>query len=404
MSEIAVLGLGYIGLPTSIVLANSGHKVYGYDVNSEVIKKLQSGKIHIVESNLQDEFEKAIKNKSLIIDNRLRTCGVYIIAVPTPYVIINEQKKADLNFVISASKKIAEKIKKDDLVILESTVPPGTTKLVQEIISSNSNVLADEFHTVHCPERVLPGRILYELKNNDRIIGSSSIKSAEIAKELYKSFVKGGKIFITDDVTAELSKLVENTYRDVNIAFANELSMICDEANLDVFELISLANKHPRVNILNPGVGVGGHCLAVDPWFINESFPKLSNLIKQSRQTNEMKPYWVSSIVEKKVNYSKSKRIIILGLSYKPNIDDLRESPSIILAKDLIDKGYNVLAVEPYISDDNLKGIRNISLEESIKLGDLFVLTLAHNKFKKNLDKLINLNILDCVGLLRKEF
>jgi len=400
MSNITVLGLGYIGLPTSIVLAKSGHKVFGYDINEKAISILKKGKIHITEKNLQAAYNEVIKTDTFIVENVIVKSEIYIIAVPTPFKKNENKKVADLSFVDSAAETIAGVLKEGDLVILESTVPPGSTKRMTDILEEKSGLSREKFHSVHCPERVLPGKILYELEHNDRIIGSERVESALLAKELYESFVKQGDIFITDDITAEMAKLVENTSRDVNIAFANELSIICDELDINVFELIKLANKHPRVDILNPGVGVGGHCLAVDPWFIVERYPKEAIIINNSRLSNDSKPFWVSAKVEKAISYDKSKTIGILGLAYKPNIDDLRESPSLVLAHDLVNKGYNVIGCEPNCNEGTVDGIVNLSLIDTLQEADFITLTLAHNEFIESKDIISKNPFFDCIGMM----
>lgn len=408
--KITVLGLGYIGLPTAIVLAKAGHKVYGYDPNEEVVKTLNSGKIHIVENNVQEEFKKVLDAGNFQAFSEIQPADVYIICVPTPFKeSTTNEKLADLSYVESAAHTVAKVLKKGDLVILESTVPPLTTALMTDIIERDSGISRDDFHSVHCPERVLPGKILYELEHNDRIIGSAREESAEMAKSLYESFVKEGTCYVTDDVTAEMCKLVENTFRDINIAYANELSVICNEIGIDVFRLIELANKHPRVNILTPGVGVGGHCIAVDPWFLTEKFEdnsefskKFNNnakLINTARHINDYKPFWVSNEVEKEINYDKNTKIGVLGLAYKPNIDDLRESPSIILAEDLIKKGYTVYGCEPNAKKDKINDIEVKSLDYVLENCDYLVLTIANNEFIEEKDKIFAKPHYNCIGL-----
>jgi UDP-N-acetyl-D-mannosaminuronic acid dehydrogenase len=397
--KVSILGLGYIGLPTSIVLAKAGHDVYGFDVNEKVIEKLSTGKIHIVENNLQEAYEDVLQSKKFKAYSELQTADVYIIAVPTPFKEDHEEKLADLSYVFSAAEIVAKKLKEGDLVILESTVPPETTKQMTDLLVKESGLSRDKFYTAHCPERVLPGRIMYELEHNDRVIGAEREESALLAKKLYDTFVKEGTNYVTDDITAEMCKLVENTSRDVDIAYANELSMICDTLGIDVFKLIELANKHPRVNILNPGVGVGGHCIAVDPWFLVEKFPNDAKLIHEARKRNDSKPHWVADKVEEEVEKDKNLTIGVLGLAYKPNVDDLRESPSIELAHTLQDRGYKVVGCEPYSQDKVVQDIKNLSLEEILKEADYLVLTLAHEEFKKDIDKIMKKKIFNCIGL-----
>jgi len=399
--KISVLGLGYIGLPTSIILAKAGHDVYGFDVNKEVIKKLGTGKIHIIENNLQEAYEEVLKDKKFKAYSQLQKADVYIIAVPTPFKREHKEKVADLSYVFSATEIVAKVLKEGSLVILESTVPPKTTRKMTDILVEKTGINRDKFFTAHCPERVLPGRILYEIEHNDRVIGAERKESAQMAKDLYDTFVKEGTNYVTDDITAEMCKLVENTSRDVNIAFANELSIICDKLDIDVFELIELANKHPRVNILNPGVGVGGHCIAVDPWFLVEKFPQESKLIHTARKRNDFKPTWIADKVEEKIKKDKSLTIGILGLAYKANVDDLRESPSIELAHILQERGYKVIGCEPYSEESEIKRIKNISLDEVLKKSNYVVLTLAHNEFKENLQKIEKKNIFNCIKISR---
>jgi len=397
--KISVLGLGYIGLPTSIILAKAGHDVYGFDVNKKVIDKLNTGKIHIVEKNLQETYKEVFKSKKFKPYAQLQQAEVYIIAVPTPFKKDHEEKVADLSYVFSATEIVAEILKEGDLVILESTVPPETTKKMTDILVEKSGIDRNMFFTAHCPERVLPGKILYELEHNDRVIGAERKESAKMAKDLYDTFVKEGTNYVTDDITAEMCKLVENTSRDVDIAFANELSIICDKLDIDVFKLIELANKHPRVNILNPGVGVGGHCIAVDPWFLVEKFPKESKLTHTARQRNDFKPIWVADKVEKEIKKDKSLTIGILGLAYKANVDDLRESPSIELAHILQERGYDVVGCEPYSEKKEIQEIRNMSLDRVLKETDYIVLTLGHDQFKENIKEIMKKKLFNCIKL-----
>lgn len=394
--RISVLGLGYIGLPTAIVLAKAGHQVFGFDVNGNAIETLNSGKIHIVEDNLQQAYEEALSTGYFHAYDELHEADVYIVAVPTPFKEGTEKKIANLDYIDSATAMVANLLKEGDLVILESTSPPMTTRRMTDKLCEMSGLSRDVFHTVHCPERVLPGRILYELEHNDRIMGAERKESAEIAKELYESFVKEGNIYITDDITAEMAKLVENSYRDVNIAFANELSIISDDLGIDVRELIALANKHPRVNILSPGVGVGGHCISVDPWFIVEKFNN-AHIIQTAREVNDYKPMWIAGDIDKRLGGDKKKVIGILGLAYKPNIDDLRESPSIVLANILQRKGYKVLGCEPNTNCDVVNGIPIKSLDYVMDHCDLVVLAQRHKEFEEfNVEKGTNSKIYEC--------
>lgn len=405
-AKITVIGLGYIGLPTATLFASAGFKVFGYDISEEIVNNLKQGKIHIEEPDLKELFEQVLSKGNLIPTNKVNESDVYIICVPTPFKKEENEKKADLSYIKEASSIISKVLKKGDLVILESTVPPKTTEIfMNEILEKETGLKVNkDYYIAHCPERVLPGQIIKELKDNDRIIGVSNKKAAEMTKELYSSVVDIKKIFITNTVTAEMCKLVENTFRDINIAFANELSMICDTLNIDVKELIQLANKHPRVNILKPGVGVGGHCLAVDPWFIVEKTPQLSKLIRTARDVNDYKTQWVVEKAEEQIknNFGDEKIIIgILGLSYKPNIGDLRESPSLRMAKLFEAKGYTVIACEPYYSKDNVGNIKNLSFKEVLSKSNYLIIAQKHSAFLSH--KFENpKNIMDLTGLLNE--
>ncbi|MEF9933459.1 MAG: nucleotide sugar dehydrogenase [Cetobacterium sp.] len=398
--KIAILGMGYIGLPTGIAFARAGFQVLGFDVNKSVIETLKAGKIHIVEPDLQEAYEEALKTGKLIPTDKLEKSDVYIIAVPTPFKHNEEQKIADLKYVESAAEMVGKILEEGNLVILESTVPPMTTKLMTDILEKISGITREKFMSVHCPERVLPGKILYELEHNDRIIGAERYEAADLAKTIYNAMVKEGTCYITDDITAEMCKLVENTFRDVNIAFANELSVICDKLNIDVFELIKLANKHPRVNILTPGAGVGGHCLAVDPWFIVEKFPKEANVIREARLINDFKPRFIVNKVDELLGGDKELTVGILGLAYKPDIDDLRESPAMEIAEIMRDKGYKTIACEPNVEEKSVNGFNLYTLEEIIEKADYLVLAQGHTEFKNKMGKLKNTEIYDCIGLL----
>lgn len=399
--KITILGMGYIGLPTAIAFARAGFVVNGFDVNLEVINSLKKGHIHIVEPDLQEAFLEVFNEKKLIPINELKKSDVFIIAVPTPFKKDHQKKMADLSYVESAAKMVSKVLEKGNLVILESTVPPMTTKMMTDILEKETGISRENFMTAHCPERVLPGRILFELENNDRIIGVEKNEAGEYTKEIYKTMVKKGTCYVTDDITAEMCKLVENTFRDINIAFANELSVICDKLNIDVFKLIELANKHPRVNILTPGSGVGGHCLAVDPWFIVEKFPKEANVIREARLINDYKPRFIANKVDNILKGNKNLKIGILGLAYKPDIDDLRESPAIEIAEILRDKGYNVIACEPNVHKKEVNKFELYTFSEIIGKSDYLVLTQGHKEFKENINKLKEKNIYDCLGLLK---
>ncbi|MBC8489729.1 MAG: nucleotide sugar dehydrogenase [Bacteroidetes bacterium] len=378
MKKISVLGMGYIGLPTACMLANSGFEVLGVDIDEDIINKLNSGKLHIEEPELERIFLSAFKDKRLKVSLELEKSDVFIIAVPTP---LDHQNKADLSYVISAANKIRDKIEKGNLVILESTSPPGTTRnIVGKIITSSTGLLAGkDYYLAFCPERVLPGKIVYELENNDRIVGGIDKKSAEITEDIYKTFVKG-KIFLTDLETSEFVKLAENTYRDINIAFANELSLICRDYGINVREVIKYANMHPRVNILNPGPGVGGHCIAVDPWFILENTGRKDTLIEKSRNINNNMPFIISERVAEIVNKYKEPRITIFGFSYKENVGDTRESPAVVINNELIKKGIKVSIYDPLVINTkyNLSG-----LEDSVGGSDLILLFSGHSVFKE---------------------
>lgn len=391
--EVVVLGLGYIGLPTSALIAKNQVNVIGVDINEEVVKIINSGKIHIVEPELDGIVEKAIQDGYLKASTKAVSADTFLIVVPTPFKGKNEP---DISFVEEATKGVIPLLKKGDLFILESTSPIGTTEKMADLIFKNRPELKNNIHIAYCPERVLPGNVMHELIHNDRVIGGINNKSTEKACEFYAKFVKG-QLHKTNARTAEMCKLVENSSRDVQIAFANELSIICDKAEINVWELINLANKHPRVNILNPGCGVGGHCIAVDPYFIVSDYPMESQIIGKAREINNYKAFWVAEkIKNSKLDYQLKNgvkpRVALMGLAFKPNIDDLRESPAkYIVQKVLQDSNDDeVFIVEPNIEKHNVFKLTKYT--EAVKQADMIVLLVAHDEFKEleiNADKII---------------
>ena len=355
---ISVIGLGYIGLPTAAILASTKVSVIGVDVNEKVVDTINKGEIHIIEPELDALVHSAVQNGNLRATTQPEKSDVFMLAVPTPF---KTNYKPDLSYIESACRAIAPVLEKGNLVILESTSPVGTTeKMIDWLSAERSDLSFPEFGSdkfsadisiAHCPERVLPGNVVRELRENDRIIGGVTSHCAERASNLYKLFVDA-ECLITDCRTAELSKLVENSFRDVNIAFANELSLICDKLDINVWELIKLANHHPRVNILNPGPGVGGHCIAVDPWFIVDSAPELTPLIRAARSVNARKPDTIVEKILSSAEGAKASIIGFLGLAYKANIDDLRESPAVEIVQKIADRfNGEILICEPNIGD-----------------------------------------------------
>jgi len=403
MKKICVIGLGYIGLPTACILSSKGFKVVGVDVNQRLVDDLNQGKIDAPEPGLADLVNSAIKSGNFIAKMSPEKADALMICVPTP---LTDDHKADLTYVKNATESILPHLRKGNLVILESTVPPGTTKeILKPILEKSGLKIGNELYLAYCPERVLPGNILKELVENDRIIGGINSKSAESARKIYQSFVKG-KIYLTDTTTAEMVKLVENSFRDVNIAFANELSRICDKFNLNVWKVIELANRHPRVNILRPGPGVGGHCIAIDPFFIVEKAPEEAKLIKTARSVNDSMPDYVVKKVEVTLKKVKIDNPIIacLGITYKAGIDDIRESPALKIVRKLKEKRYIVRVCDPYVND--FTEFPLFSLKEAVKGADCVVLLVDHKEFKElnpqNLLKKMRGNlIIDTRGVLK---
>ncbi|MBL8100830.1 MAG: nucleotide sugar dehydrogenase [Anaerolineales bacterium] len=390
-NKICVIGLGYIGLPTATTFAKHGVEVLGVDINENIVQTLNEGNVHIHEPDLPEALSEAIKSKKFRASTKVEEADVFIIAVPTPFKENEvgtyngiEYKLADMRAVTSAAESIVPFLKKGNLVILESTSPPQTTvKLVTDILQKSGLTAGSDFYLCYSPERVLPGQIMKELIENARVIGGVTKESAQAGADLYSIFVKG-KILQTDATTAEMVKLMENTYRDVNIAIANEFSRLADKFGVDVWEAISLASLHPRVKILSPGPGVGGHCISVDPWFFVEAAPELTPLIYHSRQVNDAQPSFVVEKVKSALGDLKNKNIAALGLAYKPDVDDLRESPANEVVHFLQNAGANVLAWEPFKPDAKLAGINMASsFEDAIKDADSILLLVKHTEFVK---------------------
>jgi len=349
--EVVTIGLGYIGLPTSALIASHGTNVLGVDINQSIVDNINQGKIHIVEPDLDEIVSKAVSNGFFKASTKPTSAEVYLIVVPTPF---KGNHEPDISFVEAATKGIIPLMKKGDLYIIESTSPIGTTDKMRKLIFASRPELEGEIHIAYCPERVLPGNVMHELFHNDRVIGGVNEASTTKAIEFYSKYVKG-ELHATNARTAEMCKLVENSSRDVQIAFANELSIICDKANINVWELINLANKHPRVNILQPGSGVGGHCIAVDPYFIVSDYPMESKIIKMARDVNNFKSFWCvekikNTLLSFELNHGRKARLALMGLAFKPNIDDLRESPANNIVQNLMQsKQNNFIVVEPNI-------------------------------------------------------
>lgn len=378
--SLCVIGLGYIGLPTASIFASHGLQVTGMDINQDIIDSLQAGKLHIFEPGLREAVQEALEAGQLEIASEVKPADAFIIAVPTPFY---EDKRADMRAVIAASESLVPHLKKADLVILESTSPPRTTlEIVAPILEKSGLKVGEDFLLAYSPERVLPGKILSELVENPRVIGGINRASAEAGRDLYQIFVKG-EIILTDATTAETVKLMENTSRDINIAIANEFARLAQQFDVDIWEAISIANRHPRVEILRPGVGVGGHCISVDPWFLVEAAPENAQLIKSAREINDGQPAFVGALISRAAGSLAGKTIAFLGLAFKPNVDDLRESPAVKLARYLQHAGAEVVAYEPFRLDAGLEKITQVeSLEAALIDADMIVLAVAHNQFK----------------------
>lgn len=398
--EVVIIGLGYIGLPTAALIASNNIKVYGVDIDVEVVKTINRGDIHIVEPKLDTAVRSNVQKGRLIASNKPIESNTFVIAVPTPFKGENEP---DISYVQAAIKSIAPCLKHGNLLIIESTSPVGTTEKMMELICGLRPDLKNNIYLAYCPERVLPGNIMHELVYNDRVIGGIDELSTQKAILFYKKFIKG-KLYPTNSKTAEMCKLVENSSRDIQIAFANELSLICDKANIDVWELIALANKHPRVNILQPGCGVGGHCIAVDPYFLVSDYPVESKIISTAREVNNYKSHWCAEKIQSQklkyeLKYGKNPSVAIMGLTFKPNIDDLRQSPANFVAQKILQNDINgkYFIVEPNINEHNV--FKLTDTETAISNADIIVFLVAHNEFeniKIRKDKLV----LDFCGII----
>lgn len=381
MDKICVIGLGYIGLPTSVMFANHGKKVHGMDVNAAAVEKIRNKQLHIEENGLQERLNNAIDSGNLTVSTSPEKADVFIIAVPSP---INSDKTADLTYVRKATESILPYLEKGNLIILESTVPPRTVEDVMLPVLRESGLeIGTDLLVSHSPERVIPGKVFEELVNNSRIVGGFNQESASKTAELYRTFVKG-EIFETDATTAEMVKVIENTYRDVNIAFANELARISEKIGVNAWEAIKLANHHPRVNIHLPGPGVGGHCIAVDPWFLVELDPENAKIINLARNTNDSMPSYVARKAKKILHDQgiKNPKVAVLGLAFKANIDDMRESPSIEVLHHLKEHGLEYVAYDPHIHEIKIER-QSVDFDETVKHADLLLVLTEHNEFKE---------------------
>lgn len=397
------MGLGYIGLPTAIIAAQHGIDVIGVDINPEIVETVNQGLIHIVEPGLQELCKQVVSTGKLKASLKPEISNAYLIVVPTPFKGANHDP--DISYVEAATRTVIPYLKEGDLFIIESTSPVGTTEKMMQLIFNERPDLKDNIYIAYCPERVLPGNIIYELEHNDRVIGGINAESTEKAIEFYRQFVRGN-LHKTNSRTAEMCKLTENSSRDVQIAFANELSIICEKAGINVWELIDLANKHPRVNILLPGSGVGGHCIAVDPYFITADFPMESQIIGKAREINNYKAFWCAEKIQNtikdfEVREKREPVVALMGLAFKPNIDDLRESPAKYIASKVMQTYNNAdfLIVEPNIAEHKVFKLTNY--KEAYEKADILAFLVAHKEFKelpRNEDKVI----LDFCGIFKK--
>jgi UDP-N-acetyl-D-mannosaminuronic acid dehydrogenase len=400
-SQICFLGLGYIGLPTAAIIAGKGFSVLGVDINEEIVDTINKGEVHISEPGIDELVKKVVTGGNLRAASRPEVSDVFLIVVPTPF---KGNHEPDISFVEAATMAIIPLLKENDLCIIESTSPVGTTDKMTSLIFTIRPELKEKIYIAYCPERVLPGNVIYELVQNDRVIGGIDENSTIKAQEFYSVFVKGA-LHATNARTAEMCKLTENASRDVQIAFANELSLICDKAGINVWELIELANKHPRVNILQPGCGVGGHCIAVDPYFLTSDFPMESQIIGKSREINNYKSFWCAERIRKsmlgfELQNGRKPQVAIMGLAFKPNIDDLRESPAKYIAQKVMQSEQNgLLIVEPNIKEHSV--FKLTDYREAYSKADIVAFLVAHNEFK-TLEYRNDKVILDFAGIFKK--
>lgn len=397
------IGLGYIGLPTSIIAAKHGVEVVGVDINPKVVEMTNRGKLHIIEPGMEEILQEVVKAGTLRASTEPEVCDVYVVVVPTPF---KGNHEPDISYVEAAVRKVMPLLKEGDLVIIESTSPVGTTEKMKNIIFEERPELQGAIYMSYCPERVLPGNVIHELINNDRVVGGIDDASAEKAVSFYKHFVKA-ELFKTDSKTAEMCKLTENSSRDVQIAFANELSLICDKAGINVWELIELANRHPRVNILQPGCGVGGHCIAVDPYFITSDFPMESKIIASAREINNYKSFWCAEKVQNEMlrfelEHHRKPWVAMMGLAFKPNIDDLRESPAKSITTKVMQSCNNaqIMIVEPNVHEHNVFKLTNY--KEAYEKADIVVFLVNHREFAE-LDYRDDVKVLDFCGTFKKQ-
>ena len=406
---VSVIGQGFVGLPTSLLISQKNFLVEAFDKNKEIISQLNNGTFFLnnkIEDDIKKIYDKVVKNRKIHFSDKLKKADIYLICVPTP---VSKKNTIDLSFVKNAIREIAKKIKKRDLIIIESTVSVGSTEKIKSyldnLLKKTRSDIISNYYLAYCPERVLPGNTVHEILNNDRIVGGIDKKSSNRAQSFYKSFIKG-PVHKTNSKIAEIIKLSENSYRDTNIAFANELSIICEQHDVNPNEVISLSNKHPRVNILKPGIGVGGHCIAVDPWFLIENYKRNISIVETARNINNMKTTYITNRILKKISsyHPKLGNILVLGLSYKENIGDLRESPSLKIINSMASKIKNKIYVhEPHVDMSKIKLNKNIqptALNNGIKKSDLIIILVAHKAFK-NIKKQLRRNhvLFDLCGL-----